>query len=155
MPTVRRLIDHLAWADGQVLGALRARPGAEALRLVAHLVGAEHVWISRIEGVAPRVAVWPQLDLDQCAELAAENHARLRSIALAADEEALARPVSYTTSDGRAFTSSLEEILVHVALHGQHHRGQVNAAIRAAGGAPASIDFIAWTRGAPAATRGP
>jgi uncharacterized damage-inducible protein DinB len=44
-------------------------------------------------------------------------------------------------------------MLVHVALHGQYHRGQVALLLRASGFEPATTDYIAWTRGVPAATR--
>jgi uncharacterized damage-inducible protein DinB len=34
------------------------------------------------------------------------------------------------------------DILTHVVAHSAYHRGQIAAAVRAAGGAPAYTDFI-------------
>jgi uncharacterized damage-inducible protein DinB len=65
--------------------------------------------------------------------------------------EALAREVTYTNTAGETFTTPLVDILLHVALHGQYHRGKVNASLRAAGEAPAPSDYIFWVRGVPAA----
>jgi uncharacterized damage-inducible protein DinB len=40
----------------------------------------------------------------------------------------------------------VEDVLLHVALHGSYHRGQIAAAVRAAGGEPVNTDFVTWTR---------
>lgn len=148
-----RMVDHLAWADAQVAAALRDTPDPEALTLYAHVLGAEHRWITRIASETPQTAVWPDLDLDACERVAAENHARLRGIVRGADADAFARDVAYVNSAGADFRSSVSDVLVHVCLHGQHHRGQIAARLRAAGARPPSLDYIAWARGAPAATR--
>lgn len=63
----------------------------------------------------------------------------------------LARGVAYTTTDGRVFESPVGDILLHVPLHGQYHRGKVNVLFRQAGFEPVPLDFIAFARGAPAA----
>jgi len=54
-----------------------------------------------------------------------------------------------------AFRSRVEDILLHVVLHGCYHRGQVAIALREAGAEPSATDFIAFVRGVPAATRQP
>jgi uncharacterized damage-inducible protein DinB len=65
----------------------------------------------------------------------------------------LERVVHYANSAGKEFDSRVEDILTHVSLHGQNHRGQINAALRAAGAEPNAVDYIAFARGSPAATR--
>jgi uncharacterized damage-inducible protein DinB len=42
---------------------------------------------------------------------------------------------------------------VHVAMHGSYHRGQITMLVRDAGAEPQPTDYIAFVRGAPAATR--
>ena len=160
--TLSALLDHLAWADARVLAGLRESPGGDprALELFAHVLGAEHVWLSRIRGAEPRVAVWPTLTLEACGNVAAENAAGLRAVldeaaAAAADgASGLQREIAYVNSAGRAFRSTLADILLHTALHGSYHRGQVALLVRQSGGVPSSTDYIAMARGAPAATRG-
>jgi uncharacterized damage-inducible protein DinB len=47
------------------------------------------------------------------------------------------------------------DMLLHVALHGAYHRGQIALLVRAGGSTPSPTDYIAFIRGAPAATRTP
>lgn len=152
---IERLFAHLEWADARTLEALRgaAAPPARALELLAHVLGAEHNWLSRIQQWKPSAPIWPAPTVDDCAALMRETHAAwdayLRTIA---DAE-LARSVHYTNSAGKEFDSPVEDILLHVCLHGANHRGQVNALLRAGGAEPLPSDYIAYVRGAAAATR--
>jgi uncharacterized damage-inducible protein DinB len=130
-----------------------ANPPPHTLDLLAHVIATEHVWLSRIRGETPEVAVWPQLSLTQCAELATRNADEFLALVESVDETALDGGITYRNSVGAEFTSTLKDILVHVALHGAYHRGQIAAAVRAGGDTPASTDYIAFVRGAPAATR--
>jgi uncharacterized damage-inducible protein DinB len=152
---LRRLADHLAWADGQVCAALRAAPRADPgwLELYAHVVAAEHLWLRRIAGRAAEVAVWPALDLDGCARLGEANVRELGALLDTLAPADLGRGVAYVNSAGQSFENTVEDILLHVALHGAYHRGQIAAAMRRGGAEPAPTDYIAFIRGAPAATR--
>ena len=150
-----RLVAHLEWADQRVLTSLRSAASLppKAVEIYSHILGSEHVWLSRISGTAPRIAVWPNLSLDDCARVSAENAAELRRLTSTLTADALARGITYRNSAGDQFTSSLEDILTHVMMHGSYHRGQVASLIRAAGETPAPTDYIFFTRGSPAATR--
>src|SRR5512144_1095279 len=125
MSSLPKLIDHLEWADAKALAALRAatRPEAKAREIYAHILGSEHTWISRIEGRAPVVAIWPTLTGEDIERVARENVAALRRILEGVTEVDLARVISYKTSAGHPYESTLEDILLHVALHGSYHRG--------------------------------
>lgn len=153
-----KLYDHLTWADANARDALRGMPASsdEAVRataLYAHIAGAEHVWLVRLLGRPAEFAVWPELDLATGAELAARTARELQLYVASLGALDLEREVEYTNSAGRSFRSRLDDILVHVALHGAYHRGQIALLTRQGGGAPASTDYIAFVRGAPAATR--
>jgi uncharacterized damage-inducible protein DinB len=152
---LQRLAAHLAWADERVLSALRADPGSDAgaLAYFAHILAAAHVWLARIHQRPPDFAVWPALSLDECAALAERNRRELDEVTSTLPPAALGRQISYRNSAGVAFVSRLDDILLHVALHGAYHRGQVSLMVRRSGGTPAPTDYIAFVRGAPAATR--
>ena len=150
-----KLVAHLEWADQRVLTSLRSSASlpAKALEIYSHILGSEHVWLSRINGTPPTIAVWPKLTLDDCARVSAGNAAELRKLTATLTDEALARGITYRNSTGDEFTSSLEDMLTHVTMHGSYHRGQVASLIRAVGDTPAPTDYIFFTRGSPAATR--
>lgn len=145
----------MSWADRAALEALRRADGttARTLAIFAHILGAEHVWLARLRGRDPEVAVWPQLDLDGCAKLLAANRDAYRRYSEELGPEDLRRSVHYRNSAGREFDSTVEDILAHVAMHGSYHRGQVAVALRDAGDVPEPTDYIGFVRGAPAATR--
>jgi len=150
-----KLVTHLEWADQRVLASLRTASNApaKALEIYAHILGSEHVWLSRMYGTPPRIAVWPSLTLDECERVTGENVAQLKKVVSALTGDALERDITYRNSAGDQFTSTLEDILTHVAIHGSYHRGQVASLIRAGGDIPSPTDYIFFTRGSPAATR--
>jgi uncharacterized damage-inducible protein DinB len=152
---IARLFDHLYWADRLVLESLRAarNPPAKAAEVYCHVLGAEHVWMARINGEQPKLEVWPKLTLEECERIADANHESFRHLVGGITPSALSREIAYRNTAGASFVSTLEDILTHVALHGSYHRGQIAVLLRAAGEAPVATDFIAFARGAPAATR--
>jgi uncharacterized damage-inducible protein DinB len=123
------------------------------LDLYAHILGSEHNWLSRIQGNAPKLAIWPTLTLDECEKAAKENVSAFNALVSTLTPELLQKPITYRNSAGDQYTSTLEDILTHVSLHGAYHRGQIAASIRAGGDAPNPTDYIAFARGAPTATR--
>lgn len=155
MEMFTKLVAHLEWADRRALDALEkaAPPVPAALEIYAHIVGAEHVWISRLRGETPRLQPWPKLSLAGCREIAEENVAGLRAVIASLRHEDLQRDIEYRNSAGTAFHSTIEDVLLQVMLHGSYHRGQVAQLLRQNGAEPVATDFIAFTRGAPAPAR--
>lgn len=145
---IKRLRDHMAWADARALHSMRAMhaPPLDALRLYAHLIAAEHVWLARIDGREPEVTAWPALDLDASAALGARNHEAFTLLAETLSAGELQRAVRYRNSRGDEFVNTVEDILLHVALHGAYHRGQVARIVRGEGGAPLPTDYIFFIR---------
>lgn len=155
LPHVRALFRHMWWADDHVLTSLMAadpRP-RRAVELYAHVVGAEHVWLDRVEGRSTGVPVWPDPDVDACAKLTATARQRYEEMLGTLGDAELDRTIHYANSAGKEFDTRLEDILLHVALHGAYHRGQVALVLRDAGAEPQPSDYIAFVRGVPAATR--
>ena len=151
---VRVLFEHMAWANARVLDGLRASAGRDphALEQFAHVLGAESVWLTRILGEPARVPVGPALSIDECAALARANQGGYAAV-LSEGDGALEREVTYTNSAGQTYTNHVLDILMHVAMHGSYHRGMTSILTRRSGGVATPTDFIAFVRGAPAATR--
>lgn len=155
LDVINRMYDHLEWADRRTLASLEsaADPGADALAIYGHLLGSEHVWLSRLRRESAVLPVWPALSLADCARVAADNAAGFRALLGDMDAQWLAEQIPYVNSAGNAFRSTRQDILTHVALHGMYHRGQVALLVRRSGNEPVATDFIAFVRGAAAATR--
>jgi uncharacterized damage-inducible protein DinB len=146
---LRRLFAHNAWNDARFGEALaRVEPSPETVREFAHLISAESLWIGRITGELAQHPVFPAWTLAEARDHADRMAAAWQSMLDDLDDVALDRPITYTNSSGQTFTSALGDILLHVALHGQYHRGRVNVLLRQSGADPVSTDYIFWVRGA-------
>ncbi|MGH7501674.1 MAG: DinB family protein [Longimicrobiales bacterium] len=151
--SLRQLIEHARWADRLALDSLRRARAVppRALATFAHVIAAQRLWLSRLEGEPPGVAVWPSFELGACAALMHETHVALEAYARGLDDAAPGRTVHYRNSAGVEFDSKIDDILMHVMLHSAYHRGQVAMLLRNAGEEPEPTDYIAFCRGAPAA----
>lgn len=147
---LRRLFEHLAWADGRVLEVVLDTQDAEALRLLSHLLASEVVWYARIEtGQSRHLKIWPTLSPAQCADLSRENARAYRKMVDDLSPEDLEREVVYRNSKGTEYRTALADILLHVAMHGTYHRGQVALRLRDAGHEPVNTDYITFVREGP------
>lgn len=141
---LRKLFAYDYWANAEVARALAAapQPPARSLRLMAHVVGAEWLWRSRILPASKGMAVWPQLPAQQIAREVEELRPAWDSYLGKLTPGRLAEAVAYTNSKGEHYRSELGDILVHVVMHSAYHRGQIAADMRASGLEPAYTDFI-------------
>jgi uncharacterized damage-inducible protein DinB len=145
---IQKLFQHVWWADAEVGSALAGmeQVPAGALRLYAHVLAAELVWIDRIERHEQTVAVWPDADLDGCTKMATRARARYRAYLASLTVDALAHRVPYTNTAGTYYETPLEDILLHVALHGAYHRGQIASVLREGGLTPPATDYAVFAR---------
>jgi len=147
LATLRKLWAHLAWADETLLRALEAgTPSPDTVREYAHILGADEIWLARLERRAPRTSVWPSLTVDELRAMAAKVHEGYRAYFDTQTEDTLARVLPYINTGGKSFENPVGDILLHVALHAQYHRGKVNLLLRQAGLVPASTDYIVFIR---------
>lgn len=143
---LRQLATHSAWADARLLEAI-ARADVDrtaVLRELGHIRGAQAIWLARLEGTAPTLPIWPTLTCDELAALGATLDATWHRLVDALTPDALEQYVSYRNLTGAERRTKLGDILVHVFMHGQMHRGKANAALRAMGVDAVGVDYIAW-----------
>lgn len=143
----RYLSSYDEWANLEVIAALQSagQPMERARKLMAHVISAELVWLTRIEQRPAPFPVWPELSLEQCAEQAHSLAKSWRAL-LASDSGILDRSVHYKNSKGEAYDSLVRDILTHVFMHSAYHRGQIASDMRQAGCEPAYTDFIHGVR---------
>jgi uncharacterized damage-inducible protein DinB len=149
LETIRQLIAYSGWANARLLAALRStsRHHQKALHLLAHLLVSERIWLLRLKGQdTSAINKSPELLFAECEKLANENQKAYTGLLDSLSEDKLNSPVTYRNFKGTEFHTPVGEILMHVALHGTYHRGQIATAMRAEGGIPVDTDFITFVR---------
>ena len=139
----RRMFAFDHWANRTSLAAVAPHVHAlpRSLAWLNHILGAKAIWLARVAGTKSPFPLNPTLD---AATLAAELdrvHDEWDQFLAAQTDADLARVIVAPTRS-RPIETTLEDVLAHRPVHGQHHRGQVNADLRAAGLAPPVIDYI-------------
>ena len=138
-----RLLRYDAWANGETLASLRSgAPPPKAVRWMGHIVGSGELWLARLHEQPPTMAVWPDLDLERCAAGLARLVEQWPRYLQTLGDEDLEEGVGYRNTRGEYWSSTVADILTHVAMHGSYHRAQIAATIRESGGEPAYTDFI-------------
>jgi len=141
---LHRLFAYDDWANREVLAALRNAPNppARSLKLIAHILSAEGLWLARINQEKPSLPVWPELALAQCEAEGDALRASWRSCLEECREAGLSHQIRYVNSKGETWSSQVDDVLLHVITHSAYHRGQIASDMRAAGLTPAYTDFI-------------
>ena len=139
----RQLLNYDAWANRKVIESFRevTNPPKRSIRLLAHVIAAEHVWLSRLRGKQQPFPVWPEFTLEQCTEQVDEV-AGLWWSYFDGLPVVLTESVTYKNSKGESWTSTVCDILTHVFMHSTYHRGQIATNMREHGYTPAYTDFI-------------
>jgi uncharacterized damage-inducible protein DinB len=142
---VQKLAAHDAWANGEFISAMEKLPDppARALELIAHILSAQWVWLTRMERRPQPMKVWPVLSLVDCRTELAKLEEGWKKFLASVDLNAT---FPYTNSKGEHFESRVGDTLTHVFLHGQYHRGQIALLMRQTGVTPPYTDFIEAVR---------
>jgi uncharacterized damage-inducible protein DinB len=111
--------------------------------LYCHMLNAQHVWNRRILEMDEIYGVW---EVHSSEELEKINQAEYELSLYILENKALEEQITYNTSMGIQYTSSVKDILFHIINHSTYHRGQVMDHIRQVGGAAVSTDFIFYKR---------
>ena len=136
------------WANRECLSALSAACPAppKVLRLIAHTLSAQMLWLERLQRVPQSVAVWPSSTLEDCSALADEMLSAWKNYLADLPPADLEKQIDYRNSKGESWSSRVEDVLTHVLMHSAYHRGQVALEMRSAGLEPAYTDFIHGVR---------
>lgn len=152
---IRQLFDYTDYANHLALDAAEKLTD-EQLRhdfkishgsifgTLAHMAGAEWVWLSRWQGNSPS-GIWNDRTFADLAalrqrwqQIESERSALLDGLTM----DALHAELSYKNIKGEAFTLPLVVQMQHVVNHATLHRGQVVGMIRQLGMAPPAVDLL-------------
>ncbi len=111
-----RLFQHLAWADREIISALDQPNNSvdAAIQLLAHIVAAEHIWLSRIHSQdIGDFTPWTRLSFPECRDLSAKNLLGYLTLVENITEQQLQNLIVYRTTKGDEFRSPLGEIFYY------------------------------------------
>jgi uncharacterized damage-inducible protein DinB len=151
METLQNMYEHLHWANLRILETLKTiqvdSKNKQVMNLFSHILFAEQVWATRIKREdSSTLPIWADVDIEICTKLVELNNSNFTQFLSKIKDHHLDETVSYKNSKGTEFHNSIRDILTHVALHGQYHRGQINLRLRAAEIEPVNVDFITFKR---------
>ena len=153
------LYEYNAWANRRSMGAASALGAAEfhqnlgsSFRSVrdtlAHVFGAEWVWLARFEGVSP--PAFPDAsEFTDAATLQSkweEFAPALLQFVRGLTQEDLDRVIQYNTMKFGVYSNPMWQSLQHLVNHGTYHRGQVTTMLRQLAAQPAPTDLMHFYR---------
>lgn len=137
---LQHLYDYNAWANQQAIAAAEGLSDEQLHRaqghswgsvhgVLLHMLNAEWIWLQRWQGNSPEafltVEEFPTLTAIQIRWNSLE--AELRSFLHQQTAESLQSEIAYTNTRGETFHLPLWQMVVHVANHNTHHRGELAA----------------------------
>ena len=154
---MRQLYDYNQWANHRVLSASGALDAEALLRpmgnsfsslrdTLAHIIGAEWIWLERWNGISPTAlldpAIFPTADSLKARWHTVEQDCSrfIQSLTPARLKENLA----YLNRAGQRYEYPLWQQMVHVVNHSSYHRGQVTTLLRQLGAKPVATDFLEY-----------
>ncbi|MES2387189.1 MAG: DinB family protein [Bacteroidota bacterium] len=149
-PYFERQYAYSRWANQQVIDLLKTTTlteDREILVELSHEIAAFEIWISRIQGRAPRVGgVWEIYDLARCEALNNEVLADWLAYIPTMKHEDYFRIIAYKNTKGDYYETPVIDIMGHAPTHGNYHRARIAVLIRAKGFIPVNTDFITYAR---------
>ena len=115
---------------------------------LAHLYGAETIWLRRFKGESP--SAFP--DTSQIHDIVSlRKHwdpvaSELLNYVTSLTQADIDRVVEYKTMKFGVYSNPLWQSLQHVANHGTHHRGQITTMLRQLGAEPILTDLMHFYR---------
>jgi uncharacterized damage-inducible protein DinB/GNAT superfamily N-acetyltransferase len=146
--TLEKLAAYNLWANDILLHWLEGMGDPvppSTLQLLSHIGNAQLIWLSRIENTARNYGVFDNHTLPECREMLTTSSDQLLELA-AMPAVGLTEVISYTNTQGEAFQTTVEDILIHVFNHGTYHRAQVARDLRQHALTPVNTDYITYVR---------
>jgi len=156
---MRTLYEYNAWANHRSLEAAAKLTNEQFTKAMgssfgsvrdtlAHICGAEWVWLERFEGRSPS-SLPDALEFADVASLRAhwaEQEARLLAFVAKLTQEDLNRDIEYNTLKFGVYKNPLWQSMQHVVNHGTYHRGQITTLLRQLGAQPILTDLMHYYR---------
>ena len=121
--------------------AASANPG-DSVKLMAHLLATQQVWLMRCKQKAYTGAIWPDTLFADMSAILEENHAAWLNYLENLPDDGFDQIVDYKNSRGIPYSGKISDILAHVINHGTHHRAQSGQYLKTADTPLPVTDYI-------------
>jgi uncharacterized damage-inducible protein DinB len=140
MSELPKLLHHSFWANEAWIRFVSETCPSDGYLVtrMSHILHGERAWLQRVNGEQPDRDIWTPMPVPRLLEV----HHEHRGVITRLLGEDLGRIVSYRRFTGEAHQSPVSDILLHLVLHGGHHRGQMATHVSAKGLRPINTDFI-------------
>ena len=132
--TLERVFSYKAKANDEILAAMRlfdeASPAKEiAVRVLSHTYAVDQIFAANLRRAehgytSPNPSHAPSLE-ELSATIKTSDQWYINYVSLL-DEAQLGERIDFTFTDGLPGRMSREEMLMHVTVHGEYHRGQIS-----------------------------
>lgn len=160
---IRTLYEYNSWANDRILDctaqlnrdqltAPTGMPSGSLFETLIHILGAQWIWRQRIQGTSPTSFPKPMLELERSPDLQAllalwrEERQEMMAFVGSLQDKDLENNLSYATTKGTPYESTLWHILAHVVNHGTQHRSEAAQYLTACGCSPGDLDLILFLR---------
>ncbi len=143
------LFNYNEWANQKLLITLQRNKinDEKVLTLYHHILVAQDVWLARINNQHENLdQLWTSKPLLDLIELTHNSSSQWKVFIDEYPTNSFEEVILYKSSKGVTHNSKLGDIIIHVANHGTHHRGQIIAELRSKDIEPPSLDFIFYKR---------
>jgi uncharacterized damage-inducible protein DinB/putative sterol carrier protein len=160
--TLERVFSYKAKANNEILAAMRefdsASPAKEiAIRVLNHTYAVDQIFAANLRRAehgysSPNPSQAPSLE-DLSAAIKDGDQWYIDYVS-GLDETQLAERLDFTFTDGLPGRMSREEMLMHVTIHGEYHRGQISLIMMENSIMPPVDGFTSYLHKAEASSRG-
>ncbi|MET1055200.1 MAG: DinB family protein [Pedobacter sp.] len=136
------------WANQLLMNSIQQQTGDipyKTMHLLSHIMNAQVVWLERIKGLRNSVGIWDDHDLESCRKMHEQASLGIKEV-LMLRSASLQQTIFYTNSNGVAYETQLDDILMQIFNHGTYHRGQIAQDLRINALDPIGTDYIAFVR---------
>jgi uncharacterized damage-inducible protein DinB len=126
---------------------IKAGNPEKPVQLMAHVLGAQQVWLTRCNGEpAINSVIWPDWKSDVFEQTIIYNHNGYTSFLETLTDADFDKMISYKDSKGNSHQNKLVDVLTQVTNHGTHHRAQIGTYLKGAGADLPFTDYIVYIR---------
>lgn len=140
-----RLNDYNKTVNLELLLHLEQQAPSEARipELMSHIINAHQIWLERINQNETGISVFGLRTAEDMPGQVEANHTVTMQVL---NGRELEETIKYTNTQGKRFSNSIADILLHVFNHSTYHRGQINQLLVREGKKPMITDYITYNR---------